>query len=99
MSTYGVSCPNCGSHRSTVEDGRESSGAFRRRRTCVSCKERYTTYEVVGGTIPSDLYERLENLSKTLKAYLTDMKPEQKPDYEFIPRKGMVLKSKSKAAN
>ncbi|RMG17161.1 MAG: transcriptional repressor NrdR [Planctomycetota bacterium] len=44
-------CPLCKDpeHRSRVIDSRESAGgaAIRRRRECLSCKRRYTTYERV----------------------------------------------------
>jgi len=44
-----VKCPYCGYNDSRVIDSREtetkSGGSVRRRRECISCKQRYTTYE------------------------------------------------------
>jgi transcriptional repressor NrdR len=42
-------CPFCGSEQSNVIDKRavRSSGEIRRRRACLKCKARYTTYERV----------------------------------------------------
>jgi transcriptional repressor NrdR len=38
-------CPRCKHPESQVIDTRDSSEAIRRRRECLSCKHRYTTYE------------------------------------------------------
>lgn len=56
----GVTCPFCDSRRSTVVDSRASSRAVRRRRKCVNCKERFTTYEFVFDELPDSLFERKE---------------------------------------
>ncbi|MEZ6183974.1 MAG: transcriptional regulator NrdR [Planctomycetota bacterium] len=42
-------CPFCSENRSKVVDSRESAGgaAIRRRRECLACERRYTTYERV----------------------------------------------------
>ncbi|MFH1995933.1 MAG: transcriptional regulator NrdR [Candidatus Omnitrophota bacterium] len=42
-------CPFCGSRRDRVMDSRSSSGGrkIRRRRECIKCKRRFTTYEYV----------------------------------------------------
>lgn len=44
-----MKCPYCGYNDSRVIDSREtetkSGGSVRRRRECISCKQRYTTYE------------------------------------------------------
>lgn len=42
-----LSCPKCGHLKSDCTDSRPIRGgsAVRRRRRCVSCKERWTTYE------------------------------------------------------
>ena len=44
---FSVRCPYCGSEESKVVDSRESEAgdAIRRRRECVLCERRYTTYE------------------------------------------------------
>ena len=38
-------CPYCGYHDSKVVDSREVNGGIRRRRQCLSCDSRFTTYE------------------------------------------------------
>ena len=42
-------CPSCGSLDTQVKDSRptEDSGAIRRRRVCLSCNDRFTTFERV----------------------------------------------------
>lgn len=42
-------CPNCGHADSKVVDSRESEEAIRRRRQCLQCEARFTTYERVEG--------------------------------------------------
>lgn len=47
-----MKCPNCGFTKSTVLDSRPTDdGSIRRRRECLSCKRRFTTYEFVE-TVP-----------------------------------------------
>lgn len=41
----GIQCPNCGNDESGVIDSRRASGTIRRRRRCVACNTRFTTYE------------------------------------------------------
>jgi transcriptional repressor NrdR len=40
-----VRCPFCGSRHSRVVDKRDSEGVTRRRRQCIDCGSRFTTYE------------------------------------------------------
>ena len=41
-------CPKCSDTRSTVADTRPTQqGNIRRRRRCLSCNERYTTFETI----------------------------------------------------
>lgn len=40
-------CPECGFDDSRVIDSRPTDGRIRRRRECLSCKCRFTTYEIV----------------------------------------------------
>jgi len=47
-----MECPYCGGN-SKVTDKRNSPEGIRRRRECLKCKKRFTTYEKVG---KSDLY-------------------------------------------
>ncbi len=40
-----MDCPYCGSKNLKVTDKRNSPGGIRRRRECLNCKRRFTTYE------------------------------------------------------
>jgi transcriptional repressor NrdR len=40
-----MQCPHCGHTDSRVVDTRDTSTGIRRRRECLSCKSRFTTYE------------------------------------------------------
>ena len=40
-----MDCPYCGSHDSKVIDSREINDGIRRRRQCLKCSSRFTTYE------------------------------------------------------
>lgn len=40
-----MNCPYCGNEASRVVDTREVGDAIRRRRECLKCSERFTTYE------------------------------------------------------
>ncbi len=42
-----MKCPSCGSAETKVIDTRESLGSNRRRRECINCSYRFTTYEKV----------------------------------------------------
>jgi len=42
-----LKCPHCGASESRVIDTRSSGERIRRRRECLSCEERFTTYERV----------------------------------------------------
>ncbi|SHH16889.1 transcriptional regulator NrdR [Clostridium grantii] len=46
-----MKCPFCGEGESKVIDSRSTDNAIRRRRECIICNKRYTTYEKVD-TIP-----------------------------------------------
>lgn len=41
----GMNCPYCGYHDSRVIDSRDANDGIRRRRLCLSCNARFTTYE------------------------------------------------------
>lgn len=49
----GVNCPYCDSNKDKVIDSRESEGGkvIRRRRECLSCGKRFTTYERIESTV------------------------------------------------
>ena len=42
-------CPYCGSSKSRVTDSRDAGEGIRRRRECLSCGVRFTTYEIIQG--------------------------------------------------
>ena len=42
-----MNCPECGYCDSKVIDSRPTDGKIRRRRECLSCQKRFTTYETV----------------------------------------------------
>ena len=50
-----MKCPYCGEVDSKVIDSRptEDGEKIRRRRECLNCKKRFTTYEIVE-TVPAD---------------------------------------------
>jgi len=50
-----VKCPFCGSSETKVVDKRDSSDfkTIRRRRECIKCKKRFTTYERVEMNLPT----------------------------------------------
>ena len=45
-----MNCPFCGYGESKVMDSRPTEGKIRRRRECVSCGGRFTTYEIIEET-------------------------------------------------
>jgi len=48
-----MNCPFCGDTTSKVTNKRDSNDGIRRRRECLKCAKRYTTYEIISKT---DLY-------------------------------------------
>src|SRR6187549_1478583 len=73
-------CPNCGSLDTQVKDSRptEDSAAIRRRRVCLSCNSRFTTFERVqlreltvikrnGRRVPFDRDKLVRSLSISLR--------------------------------
>ena len=81
-------CPNCGSLDTQVKDSRptEDSAAIRRRRVCLSCNFRFTTFERVqlrelvvlkrnGRRVPFDRDKLLRSLSIALRK--RPVQPEQ----------------------
>lgn len=42
-----MKCPFCGYHESKVVDSRPADESIRRRRECLACEKRFTTYETV----------------------------------------------------
>ena len=46
-----MECPYCSSENTKVTDKRKSLEGFRRRRECLKCKKRFTTYEKLGESV------------------------------------------------
>ncbi len=46
-----MDCPYCSNTKSKVTDKRNSPKGIRRRRECLKCKKRFTTYEKIGENI------------------------------------------------
>lgn len=71
-------CPACGSADSKVIDSRpvEENNSIRRRRECLACKTRFTTYEIIDTLNPivvkkdgsKELFDKNKLLSGLLKA-------------------------------
>lgn len=47
-----MKCPSCGYPESKVTDSRPQEDTIRRRRECLACQRRFTTYEVVENLQP-----------------------------------------------
>ena len=47
-----MKCPYCGASDSRVIDSRPVDEGIRRRRECIACQKRFTTYEQVAGGLP-----------------------------------------------
>lgn len=47
-----MKCPHCGYAESKVTDSRPLEDTIRRRRECLSCQRRFTTYEVIENLQP-----------------------------------------------
>lgn len=73
-----MKCPSCGSDDIKVVDSRpvEDNNSIRRRRECLNCKARFTTYEVIDAFQPvvikkdgsKELFDKNKLLSGLLKA-------------------------------
>ena len=47
-----MKCPQCGSEEINVLESRSAEDSIRRRRSCLSCDYRFTTYERLEGSVP-----------------------------------------------
>lgn len=76
MKTVDVrSCPKCKSELTHVIDSRVTGhGWIRRRRVCMNCDERWSTYEVPAEWI--DVLDSLPNLARKIDAIITDTEEE-----------------------
>jgi hypothetical protein len=65
-----MKCPNCGGLKDKTIDSRESRGneVCRRRKQCMDCGHRYTTYETISNTIydPVSILGRVMGVNKIL---------------------------------
>ena len=59
-----LSCPNCGDGNTKVLDSRPSADRIQRRRRCLCCQYRWTTYE-----IDADVYRHLMEHSRIAAMY------------------------------
>jgi len=67
MSTedIGMTCPACQSVDTSVIDSRASRNGIRRRRRCLACQHRFTTYEaIVESDAPDEVVLQLDRISK-----------------------------------
>ena len=65
-------CPKCGSSQIAVVDSRPRAGIVWRRRKCLECDGKYTTYEVSSDTYDSlmearTFMDRAERIIKTIR--------------------------------
>lgn len=64
-------CPRCRKRcKSTVRDTRQSGDSIRRRRTCLNCGHRYTSYET---TATDDMNTVREWISETLLPHIEEL--------------------------
>ena len=52
-----MQCPKCKSYESKVIDSRPSDNGIRRRRECLDCGERFSTWEFIGGKRMKDFFD------------------------------------------
>lgn len=64
----GLLCPKCGSVRIGVKDSRPAENTIRRRRHCLACKNRFTTYETTkeGLDFTGNFYAQLEEVRRII---------------------------------
>lgn len=66
-----MKCPECGCEESKVIDSRPTENKVRRRRECIQCGFRFTTYEIIED-IPLMVIKRIIPLSLlTVRSWLT----------------------------
>lgn len=63
-------CPFCGSGQIAVVDSRPRGNTIWRRRKCLECEKKYTTYEVLSDTYTNilEMLSLVDNLEKIIKA-------------------------------
>jgi transcriptional regulator NrdR family protein len=65
--TARIKCPACDSWNSKVYDSRGSNNSIRRRRGCLDCGNRFTTYETPEGILPTGIQGELKTAIKVLE--------------------------------
>lgn len=55
----GLTCAGCGGHILAVKDSRATVNAVRRRRKCLACGQRHTTFEIMAPIDAHRLYDAL----------------------------------------
>ena len=78
-----LKCPYCNGEESKVVDSRatEDDGAIRRRRECLNCNKRYTTYEkieniqifVIKRNLTREVFDRDKIISGVIRACEKDL--------------------------
>lgn len=74
-----LKCPKCGCDASFVIDSRSVDGGVRRRRQCIDCSCRYTTYESAKETAKRTIIRELgpilmRNISEAIKNSFREIK-------------------------
>ena len=69
MSAY-FDCPECGCPENFVPDSRPVQNGIRRRRECIECGHRWTTYEYAKDLIVKPLTKVPDDSSDTMQALL-----------------------------
>ncbi|MDU1411653.1 MAG: transcriptional regulator NrdR [Clostridium sp.] len=87
-----MKCPYCGGEESKVVDSRatEDDGAIRRRRECLKCGKRYTTYEkiedipvfVIKRNLTREVFNRDKILNGLIRAF--EKRPVSRTDIEVL---------------
>lgn len=76
-----MNCPKCQNEISSVLDTYHTKSAIRRRRKCLACEHRFSTYEIQAGEYRAFKQHKVqptivENLQKLLNELLTELRPE-----------------------
>ncbi len=97
-----MKCPGCGHPESTVCDSRVSGEGqrIRRRRECLLCAKRYTTYEITEDTLhsmkwrlPSNVLRRLRQMKSYLSGFMTVVDLEIKELKDAFPELEQLVES------
>ncbi len=64
-------CPVCASDNVTVKDSRGNGQGIRRRRECLSCHSRWTTFEITGS--PHKIMRAVQNTIAILATLQNDL--------------------------